>query len=478
MPTAASFTWQELTEATQGQVVSHHKHFEPCLIETDTRQFQQKNESPLFFVPIVGQNFDGHNYIAEAYHQGAVGSFASQEAFKKKPDLSRFPNLIVVPDTTMALLQLGRHNRERCGATVVAITGSSGKTTTKDMLYLLVSQKRKTQKSEKNHNNEIGVAQTLLNLKPETEVLIVEMGMRGLRQIAPLTLHAKPDIALITIIGPAHIGLLGSLEAIAEAKTEIFEGLDPETGIAVLNGDDGLMLRTAEQKWQNHTETFSLHELQNIHRLNLTTEDGQVINGHQFDYDEITFKLGVPGQHNIMNALACLKICQALNINIKHLGNTLLQYDGGDGRWQKTALNEHKNQWVINDAYNSNPQSLKASLLTFWDTPMPNLQKVAVIGYMAELGDLEEQYFQDLAEWLVSHDKQIPLVLIGQKMYPVFDQLQIHQMQVQWFEDTEAASQWLDDNHGQNSIYLLKASREAQLEKIIAHLQPKTLLNS
>lgn len=465
MRSLATFTWGELLEATGGELVAHHRHFENVSIETDTRQLSALSEADsVFYLPIIGKTFDGQDFIAEAYQTGIEGAFVTQAYLTTHPELNRFPNLIVVSDTTHAYLALGRFHRRRCGACVVAITGSSGKTTTKDMLYLMLSLAKKTQRSEKNFNNEFGVAQTLLGLEPETDVLILEMGMRGKGQISLLTRYAEPDIAIITNVGTAHIGLLGSTEAIAQAKCEILEGLSLEAGVAILNGDDPLLLRTASGLWQGREEVFTLHDVDNIHRFPPS--------GLMFDYQEFTFKMGIIGPHNVLNALACLKVAECLNINLKRLTKALELYDGGEGRWEKLCLDESKNLWVINDAYNANPDSLKASLISFGelrseDTDKAALQKIVFLAHLAELGDFEKLYYERLTDWMVAHESELSLVFVGEKARLFYSVAQNTKLKTQWVESIEAAVSWVSEYASSNAVFLLKGSREARLDEFI-----------
>jgi UDP-N-acetylmuramoyl-tripeptide--D-alanyl-D-alanine ligase len=331
------------------------------------------------------------------------------------------------------------------------------------MTVLLAVQKT-VQSSPKNHNNEIGVAQTLLSIAPETDIMIVEMGMRGLRQIALLSTHAEPDISVITNIGSAHIGLLGSQEAIAEAKTEIIEGMNPEAGIIVVNGDDPLLLRKTMEKWEGREETFSLHDVSHIHRL----EAG----GVSFVYEELTFLLGLPGQHNMMNALACLKVAECLNLRLKGLTKAMQSYDGGDGRWQREQLSADKNVWVINDAYNANPESLRASLVSFDEKQLGagTLRQFVVLSHMAELGDYEQSAYVRLVDWMLAREPSFTLLFVGEKAQ-AFYQLTINtKLKSYWFASIEEVLSWVQTEAFENTIFLLKGSREAGLERFIPGL--------
>lgn len=462
MKSLATFHWQEFLSISSGESVSHHRPFSETAVDTDTRTIGPGS----FFVPIVGTKFNGHDFIEQAYTQGAEGAFVSTNYLEAHPDLKRFPNLIAVNDTLETYLALARFHRHRCNAKVVAITGSSGKTTTKEMLFTMIETVlgSAVQKSEKNFNNEIGVSMTLLNLAAETEVLILEMGMRGLGQIKILSDAANPDIGIITNIGPAHIGLLGSLEAIAKAKCEIFAGMDSQTSFGIINGDDSVLTREVGKYWNGCIESFSLHEVEDIHRLS---------NGNlTFQYEEITFQLGLPGVHNVLNTLACIKACERLGISLKKVADALADFEAGGGRWDKSPINDTRNLWMINDAYNANPTSMKVALAAFIDTPMPGLRKVAIIGGMAELGGFSEHYHREIGEWLNAKGGLDGLIVIGEEAEPLAKAIlpdTIPTFQIQ--QNAEAVS-LIQQHWSQDAVFFLKASRSFHLEEIAELLKP------
>ncbi len=393
--TTARFTFDELLTATGGHPAGKRTPFEPARISTDSRTLRPGSGD--FFLPIAGENFDGHAYLAAVFDQGAAGAFAQKDRLAKNPDWANLPNLIVVDDTTQAYLAVARHHRRRMKARIVALTGSSGKTTTKEMLFRAFSEAARTQCTQKNFNNEIGVSQTLLSLQPDTDILIVEMGMRGLGEIGLLSRCAEPDLALVINVGPAHIGRLGSLENIAQAKCEIFEGLNPDTGIGLVNGDDALLLDTARRVWhrqgmKGELDTYSLKEARNIS----TTPTG----GMRFEYGKQAVELALPGEHMVSNALAVLKTGELLGLATDKLAQGLCAFQPAEGRWHREPLTGFENVWIIDDAYNANPASMKASLAAFLGQDAAGLKRFLVIGGMKELGDDAPEYHKALGEWL------------------------------------------------------------------------------
>lgn len=461
MKSAATFTWQELLDISQGEMASHYRNFENARLETDTRTL----EEGVFFVPLKGQNFDGSQFVEKAYEKGAQGAFVSKSHLNANPDLKRFPNLIGVEDPNRVYMLLAQFHRRRMPAKIVAITGSSGKTTTKEMLFAMLCHKFQVQRSEKNFNNEIGVPMTLLLLEPETQVMILEMGMRGLGQIEELSLTAEPDIGLITNIGPAHIGILGSMEAINEAKCELMRGMNPESAVCVVNGDIPLLLDRSGRCWQGRIEPFSLHEVENIHKL----EDG----GLSFDYEGVTFTLSLSGSHNVMNALSCIKVAESLGLSLASLSDTLADFEAGGERWQQFELEGGRNFIVINDAYNSNPASLKAALGSFIELKAPEQKKVAVLGCMKELGEHSERYHREIGEWINTHRPMDGLVVIGEEARPIADEVMPETVPTFYVDSNDEAASVILDHWPENVILFLKASRASHFEAIPEIIQRK-----
>ncbi len=401
------FSFQELLDATGGVSVSPRRPFDRAPVSTDTRTIAPGD----FFLPLAGERFDGHDYLTRAMEAGAIGAFVQRDKFEAHPDWQALPNLIAVPDPVQAYLDVARFYRRQRDPLVVAVTGSSGKTTTKEMLAAALSEVRTTRKTEKNYNNEIGVSQTLLSITPDTELLVVEMGMRGLRQIAPLSRAAEPDVALITNIGPAHIEMLGSLENIARAKLEIAEGLDPQAGVLVINGDDPLLTRLAPTLWPGQRLAYHLAEAEDV--APWTDAEGQA--GIRFRYRGEAVSLCLPGEHMVANALGVFKVGEALGFSPAQLAPGLSRFRTEKGRWERQPLPGFENAWVINDAYNANPDSARASLKAFLQTRQPGQHAVLVLGGMKELGPFSRDYHQELGAWLGQQEGIGALYTVGEE---------------------------------------------------------------
>lgn len=453
------FPYTELLQASNGTALTAESPFDNARLWTDTRTLQAGD----FFLPLSGERFDGHDYLEKAYEAGCVGAFVQKHKAEQNPQWRGFLNLIAVEDPVLAYLAMACHHRKKINPLVIAITGSSGKTTTKEMLYAALSPLKKTVKTEKNFNNEIGVSQTLLALQPGTEVLVIEMGMRGLRQISLLSEAACPDVAMITNVGPAHIGMLGSLENIARAKLEISEGMDPNRGILVINGDDPTLAPLAPQLWTGILNRYHLAEAQNLHAF-----FDETIEGVRFVYHGEQIQLSVPGEHMASNALGVLKVGEALNLPVRDLARGLAEFTPEKGRWERIALEGFHNAWVINDAYNANPDSAKASLKAFLATARPDFNHILVLGGMKELGDFSQGYHEALGLWLAAQPRIDALFTVGEEARWIADAAQNAIFPVRHAEDLSHLILQLAEGPIplEQSIIYLKGSRAYRLDEI------------
>lgn len=453
------FTYSELLHATGGSAFSGESSFSVARLWTDTRTLQAGD----FFLPLSGERFDGHDYLEQAFAEGAIGAFVKREKAERHPEWKKLPNLIAVEEPVLAYLAMARHHREKINPIVIAVTGSSGKTTTKEMLYAAFSLLKKTVKTEKNFNNEVGVSQTLLALQPGTEVLIVEMGMRGLRQICLLSQAARPDVSMVVNIGPAHIGLLGSLENIATAKLEIVEGMNPEQGVLVIHGDDPYLARLAPTLWPGKLDAYSLSEAQDV-----TPFVEEAREGIRFTYKNSPVELCVPGEHMVTNALGVLKAGEALGFSVPDLAKGLSDFMPEKGRWERMALPGFHNVWVINDAYNANPDSAKASLKAFLSTARPEMKHILVLGGMKELGDFSQEYHEKLGLWLAGQPHIDALFTIGEEGQWIAEAAGNATFPVRYAATLEHAVQQIANGVVplENAVLYLKGSRAYRLDEI------------
>ena len=332
------------------------------------------------FIPIVGEKFDGHRFIDAALDQGAAGVLCTKLPEDLRPD--KF--YIKVADTRLALKDLARHYREKFTLPVVQITGSVGKTTTKDMIAAVLSQKYRVLKTAENFNNDIGTPLTLLGLDHTHEAAVIETGMNHFGEIRYLGEMVQPDIAVISNIGDAHIEYLGSREGILKAKAEILENLRPG-GTVILNGDDALLNTLtppfeALRCGQGENCAYRVGEIAD-HGVDgitccLTTPQG-----------EYRLTIPAPGEHMVYSASMAAAIGEKLGLTGEEIARGVASYAPTGSRMRVLRLPEERT--VLDDCYNANPQSVTAALEILAKTDCA--QRVAVLGDMGELGDLTAQ---------------------------------------------------------------------------------------
>jgi UDP-N-acetylmuramoyl-tripeptide--D-alanyl-D-alanine ligase len=346
----------------------------------------RKLKSGELFVALTGENFDGHGFVAQAIAQGAVAAIVSHE-WANSVAAKGLP-LLAVDDTVSAYQDLARWWRSQFVRPVVSVTGSVGKTTTKEiiasMLASYVAPDKQVHKSLANHNNDIGVAQTLLAIAPELhDFVVVEMGMRGLGEIARLAKTALPTVSVITNVGTAHIGRLGSREAIAEAKCELLVET-PADGTVILNASDPLLLETASKVWHGKTITYG---------LGVGDVNGELI-GEQLQVEGLTWDLPLPGRHNALNFLAGLAVLKALNLDWDQTTQGLAKLDLPFGRAQLYQLPQDVT--ILDETYNASPEGMIAALRQLAD--MPAKRHWAVLGTMKELGEMSTPLHNQVGE--------------------------------------------------------------------------------
>lgn len=338
-------------------------------VSTDTRKLEKDN----LFVALKGPNFDGHDYLAQAAEQGAAAVTVSRDIASTLP-------LIQVSDTRLALGQLAAYWRSRFEYPVVAVTGSNGKTTVKEMIAAILGRRGPVLATQGNLNNEIGVPLTLARMSGEHQGAVIEMGANHAGEIAYLTALAKPSVAVITNAGPAHLEGFGSLEGIANAKGEIFSGL-PDDGVAIINADDVFAGKWRALATPRRVIDFGLMTDADVQATWQPEGNGShvcIVAGGE----STELKLPLPGKHNVMNALAATAAGIALGIGLDSIAAGLASMFGVQGRLQ--VKERADGLCVIDDTYNANPASLIAALdvLAGMDG-----ERWLVLGDMAELGE-------------------------------------------------------------------------------------------
>ncbi len=363
----------DLLEACRGELLQGDPQQVLAGFSIDSRTIRRGE----FFVPLRGEKEDGHDYVPAAVAAGAAGSFYARRPLPALPPQAL---IIGVPDVLQALQQAAAYHRRRFRIPVIGVTGSSGKTTTKDFIHGVLSGAMKVLKTEGNLNNEIGLPLTLLRLDVSCRAAVLEMGMSAPGEIAALAKWAAPNIGVITNIGTAHLEMLGSVEAIAAAKAELLQALGPQ-GIAVLNGDDA-RLREMAARFEGKAYTYGF-EHGDFRAVAWTRQGESSIFRVRFPGgEEAAFTLLRPGRHLVSNALAAIAVGWLLGVSPDQMQAALAGIEMTPGRLQ---LLESPAGWkIIDDSYNANPDSVRAALEVLRD--LGGAQSVAVLGDMLELG--------------------------------------------------------------------------------------------
>jgi UDP-N-acetylmuramoyl-tripeptide--D-alanyl-D-alanine ligase len=419
-------------------------------VSTDSRSIQPGD----LFIALRGEKFDGGNYAAQALKQGAVGVVLDRT---QAPDIV---TAIRVDDTRLALGKLAAAWRNRFSLPVVAITGSNGKTTVKEMLAAILREEAGSGSAvlntEGNLNNDIGLPLMLLRLRETHRYAVLEMGMNHAGEIDTLTRLARPDVAVINNALTAHIGFLGSVENIARAKGEIFNGL-PDAGIAVFNADDAYAWLWREANVQHRVIDFGLAQTATVRGRYQPTDFGALLTLTLPDAT-LEIELQVPGAHNVMNALAAAAAAFALDVSHRSMVAGLSGFTGIKGRLQKKpALH---GSTFIDDTYNANPDSVKAALAVLAKQPG---KKILVLGDMGELGtDAAAMHAQTgLAARAAGVNKLLALGELTQETVGAFGAGAMH------FERIQELLAELENELTPDTTVLVKGSRFMQMERVV-----------
>lgn len=341
---------------------------------TDTRSLGAGD----LFVALRGEKFDGHAFVSQAQAAGAIAVVVDRVVEEARGNLAQ----VIVKDTLAAYQQIASGWRQRFNIPVIGITGSVGKTTTKEIIAAALSRFGKVHKTQANYNNEIGVPKTLLDMTADHDFAIIEMAMRGRGEIALLADIAQPTIGLITNVGTAHIGRLGSRLAIAEAKCELLAHQPPDS-VAILNGDNALLMETAQRFWQGKTLTYGLSggDIQGRSEGDCLVVDG------------VSLPLPLPGEHNASNFLAAIAVAQTLNLDWRSWQEGFV-VDLPQGRARRYEWGD--DVLLLDETYNAGLESMLAALTLLKETP--GKRRVAVLGAMKELGDYGEAFHRQVGE--------------------------------------------------------------------------------
>ncbi len=454
-----SLTISEILKATKGKLIQGNKNYFVRNITIDTRKLMPGD----MFIAIKGKLLDGHTYIAESLRKGADGIITQDRRFEFKN--WETTNVIQVANTTKALGDIARYYRKKYSPTVIAITGSNGKTTTKEMTAQILKTKFNIVSAPASFNNDIGVPLTVLQLTKDTEVLILEMEMNELGGTKRLCNIARPNIGAITNIGDTHLEFMYSRQGVAQEKSELLEFISG-SGIAILNADDSMIM----EMWQRYNFkgyfTFGIEKSADIFANKIINHFDQ---GTEFRLcNKYITRLKVPGVFNIYNALAAASITKALGCEFENIVLALEEYTAAPMRMERVEINGIT---IFNDAFNANPQSMLAALETFANFTASG-RKIVVLGDMLELGIKSAEFHRDLGKNL---PKSIDiLVTVGEQAKHIAEgsnEAEKKPEEVIICNDYLKASNKLVDIIKKGDKILIKGSRLMKLEEIINKLK-------
>lgn len=424
-------------------------------ISTDSRSIKIGKD---LYLALKGERFDGHSFTQKAFDNGASLAIVEADSLASvASSLAKPLPLLAVPNSLAAYQGLARLYLRKCKATVIAITGSSGKTTTKEMTAATTSARR-VHKSLANENNEIGVPKTILSMPLDTEILILEMGMRGLGQIAELAACGTPDIAIITCAGTAHIELLGSRENIAQAKCELFAALDAERGRAIIGDGSEHLLAQAKRVFSGAMEVCPTLEIVKAESSGTTFKISQ---------SKQEFFVRAHGRVLLEDAWCAIAAARAAGINDEEIAQGLAKFAAVEGRGN--ALKSPQGATVVDESYNANPDSVRCAVEAILSHAYPQRDKIVVLGAMAELGDFTAPLHLDLGIWL--KDKPLTLlVTVGEIASGIASGAAGASYEVASVETQDDALSHILPRLGQDSCVMVKGSHSTNLDRLVQNI--------
>jgi UDP-N-acetylmuramoyl-tripeptide--D-alanyl-D-alanine ligase len=441
----------ELIEVTQGKFLTQDVSAECSHISTDTRTLSEGS----LYIPLIGERFDGHAFAPDAEKAGSVAMLAERQVSASIP-------VICVESTLKALADIAAWHRDLFTGPVVAVTGSAGKTTVKQLMGSVLSQKFNTLITKGNLNNHIGAPLTLLSLESEHEAAMIELGASGVGEIEYTAKLVKPKVGIITNVVPVHLEGFGSVDNIASTKGELIDAI-VNGGTAILNADDKYFSQWVKRAAHLNVISFGLTDSADVRAENINA----TINGCTFnlliDDQRMNVSIPLPGKHNVCNALAVVAAAKAIGLTIEETLAGLNAIEPVAGRMQ--ALEGEKGQYLINDSYNANPESFRAAI----DVLALADRTWVVMGDMGELGDEAVELHSSTGKY--AREKNINhFVATG----PLSRAACIaYGDDAHWFRTQDELIEFLKYETGSRDTLLIKGSRSAAMDKVVAALNNK-----
>lgn len=449
-----------IVEAVEGKLLIKGSKEAFNHVSIDTR----KIEPGSIFIAIKGDKYNANEFVAEASKKGAGLCIVDEIKFKEE-DISKDTSIIIVENTRKALLKLAEFYRSTLDIKIVGITGSTGKTTTKDMTYAILSQKYKVFKTEGNFNNEIGLPLMIFNLDKSYDIAVLEMGMSNFFEIHNMAKAAKPDIALITNIGISHIENLKTREYILQAKLEITDYFNSNS-ILILNSDNDMLSKVnREDKIYKIISTSTESDCE-LKAENVKLKEAEVVFDISRDNKVVFegFKVGLPGKHNISNALLAIACGEAFGLTYEEMNRGM---EGLNMTSMRLDIIKGKKYTIVNDCYNASPDSMIAAIEVLKN--IRGKRKIAVLGTMRELGEKAYDAHREIGTYAKKNSVDL-LIVLGEFEQAYREGFQ-NSEKIKKFNSTEEASEFLDKFIKEDDVVLVKASRAMKFEKIVSHLE-------
>lgn len=451
----------EIANALDGKLVNYKDNIVIKGISTDSRKIKKGD----LFIPIKGLNFDGHDFIGKAIDLGASASLSQYDL-----NTSDF-TYIIVEDTQIALMRLAQYYRSKFSIPAVAVTGSSGKTTTKEMIASVLGESFNVLKNQGNLNNTIGLPITVFGLERHHDICVFEMGMNHSGEIESLAAIVKPDIAVITNVGTAHIEFLGSRENILKAKKEIFKFFTHDNK-AILNGDDDMLSTISSSMFQ--IIRYGINEKNDLYVQNIKQRGDEGMEFSLLLNDNMeNFFVPLIGIHNVYNALCAIAVGLTMNMEVERIKRGLAKFVPGKMRME--IFDTEDGIRVINDSYNANPDSTSAAIEVLKDMPCKG-RRILILGDMLELGDYSEAGHRKVGEKAAESKIDI-IISIGEKAKDISKgalDKGMREEQIYHFMDNKTAISKLPSILLPGDTVLIKGSRIMKLEELADSLRERS----
>lgn len=453
-----NITVNKIVEICNGKLLSGDENIQVKTYSKDTRKLNKGD----MYLGIKGEKINGNDYIEQAFINGAIGCITDENVSQKIINKYKKEKVIIKVENTIKAIQgLAKYKRSLYNIPVIAVTGSVGKTSTKDIIANVLGQKYKVLKTEGNMNNHIGLPMTLLKLKDHTAV-VVEMGMNHFGEISLLTNIAKPTGCVITNIGTSHIGNLGSRENILKAKLEILEGLD-KNGFVLINNDNDLLHDWAKKEKKYKVYTYGLENNSTYMAKKVTILE----NSSEFEINGIKGNVPVGGVHFVYNSVCAFAVGDILNVEKEKIIKGISEFKLTAKRMDIEVIQD--NIKIINDSYNASYDSMKAALEVVNNTSAQ--RKIAILGDMLELGEYAKELHEKVGEEVVKNKIDI-LITIGENAKNIANKAKELKMEnVQSFNNIDEAIKNIKEIIKSGDLILLKASNSMNFSKILNELK-------